>query len=72
MKNNGLKKVRIKNHMCCYFDDITKLEDLDIDNILIDENHMKILWFMTFYIKLSLSQSLCKLGSIKKMDLWWI
>ena len=37
MENNKLKKVRIKHCTCCYFDDITKLEDFAIDNILIDE-----------------------------------
>ena len=37
MENNGLKKVRVKNRTCCYFDDIIKLEDFDLDNILIDE-----------------------------------
>ena len=37
MENNGLKKVRIKNRMCYYFDDIIKLKDFDLDNILIDE-----------------------------------
>ena len=36
MKNNELKEVHIKNRICYYFDDITKLEDFDIDNILID------------------------------------
>ena len=37
MKNNEFRKVRIKNCMCYYFDDIIKLEDFDLDNILIDE-----------------------------------
>ena len=37
MQNNELKKVRIKNRTCYYFDDIIKLEDFDLDNILIDE-----------------------------------
>ena len=23
--------------MCCYFDDLIKIEDFDVDNILIDE-----------------------------------
>ena len=36
MENNKLKKVCIKNRIYCYFDDIIKLEDFDIDNILID------------------------------------
>ena len=33
------------------FDDIIKLEDFDLDNILLDKNQMKIFW-MTFHIKL--------------------
>ena len=36
MKNNEFKKVRIKNRTCYCFDDIIKLEDFDLDNILID------------------------------------
>ena len=36
-KFNELKTVPIKNHTCYYFDDIIKLEDFDLDNILIDE-----------------------------------
>ena len=34
MENNGFKKVCIKNRTC-YFDDIIKLEDFDLDIILI-------------------------------------
>ena len=37
MENNEFYKVCIKNHTCYYFDDMIKLEDFDIDNILIDE-----------------------------------
>ena len=37
MENTELKKVRIKNRMCYYFDNIIKLEDFDIDNNLKDE-----------------------------------
>ena len=37
MQNNEFKKACIKNRMCYYFDDIIKLEDFDIDNILIDK-----------------------------------
>ena len=32
-----MKKVRIKNRACYYFDDIIKLKDFNLDNILIDE-----------------------------------
>ena len=43
-ENNEFKKVRIKNCTCYYFDDIIKLEDFDIDNILIDKKlHKNIL-----------------------------
>ena len=39
-----MSKVRIKNRTCYYFDDIIKLEDFDIDNILVDEkSHETIL-----------------------------
>ena len=37
MENHEFKEVRIKNRMCCYFNDIIKLEDFDPDNILIDK-----------------------------------
>ena len=32
-----LKEIDIKNHKCYYFDDLTKIEDFDLGNILIDE-----------------------------------
>ena len=34
---NILKESHIKNHMCCYFDDISKIEDFDINKILINK-----------------------------------
>ena len=44
MENNELKKVRIKNRACYYFDDIIRLEDFSIDNISIDgKSHENIL-----------------------------
>ena len=44
MENNKFKRFRIKNRTCYYFDNIIKLEDSDIDNILIDEKpHKNIL-----------------------------
>ena len=50
MKNNEFKKVGIKNHTCYYFNDIIKLEDFDLDNILIDEkSHENILIFDISY-----------------------
>ena len=40
--NNELKETGIKNCTCYYFNDIVKIENLDLDNILMDENHTKI------------------------------
>ena len=37
MENNEFKKVLIKNWACYYLDEITKLEDFNINNILIAE-----------------------------------
>ena len=36
-KNNKLKKVGIKIHTCYYFNDITKIEDFDFNNNLLNE-----------------------------------
>ena len=35
--NDELKEIDIKNRACYYFDDIIKIEDFDINNILTDE-----------------------------------
>ena len=35
--NDKLKEIKIKNSACYYFDDIIKLGDFDLHNILIDE-----------------------------------
>ena len=37
MENNKFKKWHIKNRTCYYFDDIIKLEDFNLDNILRDK-----------------------------------
>ena len=49
MENNKFKKICIKSFTCNYFDDITKFENFDLDNILIDEKSHSD---MTFHIKL--------------------
>ena len=35
--NNDRNEIYIKNRTCCFFDDIIKTEDFNLDNILIDE-----------------------------------
>ena len=55
MENNEFIEVHIKNCLCYYFDDVIKLEDFDIDNILIDEkSHENILNYDISY-KISIS-----------------
>ena len=50
MENNEFKKIRINNCKCYCFDDIIKLEDFDIDDILIDEkSHENILIYELWY-----------------------
>ena len=39
--NDELKNIVIRNRTCCYFNDIIKIEDLDLDNILIDGKSTK-------------------------------
>ena len=33
-----LKEIDIENRMCYYFEEIIKIKDFDINNILIDQN----------------------------------
>ena len=50
MENNESNRVCIKNRTCYYFDDKIKLEDFDLDNILIDEKwHKNILIYDISY-----------------------
>ena len=65
MENNEIKKVPIKNHPSCCFDDIIKLEDFNLDNVLIDEKlHENILMDEISYKTLIGSENLCILDSI--------
>ena len=60
MENNEFKKNPIKNRTCYYFDDIIKLEDFDLDNILIDKkSHENILIYGISYKTLINPKPLC-------------
>ena len=39
--NDELKEIDMKNRTCYYFDDLIKIEDFYLDNILIDEKSYK-------------------------------
>ena len=61
MENNDkLKDIDITNRMCYYFNDIIKIEDFDLGNILIDEKSYKnILVYNISYKHLIVSKPLC-------------
>ena len=57
--DDELKEIDIRSSMCYYFDDIIKIEDVDID-ILIDEKRYKnILVYSVSYESLINSKPLC-------------
>ena len=37
---NEFKKMNFKNRTCYYFDDIIKVQAINVDNILLDENNL--------------------------------
>ena len=39
--NNEIKEIDIKNRTCYFFDDISKIENCNLNNILIDEKSYK-------------------------------
>ena len=70
MENNEFNKVRIKNRSCYYFNGIIKLEDFDLDEILIDEkSHENILIYDISY-KTLIDKNLCVLDSLKWRELY--
>ena len=58
--NDALKEIDIKNRTRCYFDDIIKIEDCNLDNILIGgKSHENILVYNTSYKTLIDAKPLC-------------
>ena len=53
MENNELKKVPIKNCTCYYFDDAIKLQDFNLDNILIHEKSYESIQIYDISYKMS-------------------
>ena len=56
--NYKLKKVRIKNRTCCYFDGITKIEDFDFDILLDKKSYVNTLIYNVLYKNLIAIKSL--------------
>ena len=67
MENNELKKVRIKNRTCYYFNDIIKSEDFDLDNVLIEEKSQEniLIYDISYEILTGSKPLLCVLDSMK-------
>ena len=42
VSNDELKETDIENHTCCYFNDIIKIDGVNLANLLIDAKHMRI------------------------------
>ena len=67
MENKEFRKVCVKNRACYYFDGMTKLEDFDSDNVLLDEKSHKM--FLIYDISCKsfnwFKQNLCMLDWIK-------
>ena len=61
MENNEFKKVRIKNLTCYYFDDIIKLENFDLNNILIEKKSYKNILIYDFSHKTLINSKLLRI-----------
>ena len=46
---NNFKKIILKNHTCCYFDDIIKTVDFDFDILLDEISYENILVYDILY-----------------------
>ena len=51
-RNDELKEIVIKNRKCYYFDNIIKIQDFDLNNILIDEKSYKhiLAYNISYYV----------------------
>ena len=58
--NDNLKKIEIKYRTCYYFDDIIKIEDFDLDSILVvEKSYENILVYNISYESLIDPKPLC-------------
>ena len=63
--NDQLKEIDIENRKRYYFDDISKFEDFDLDNILRDEKSYKSILVYNISSKVLIGATPLLLGSIK-------
>ena len=58
--NDELKEFDIKNRTCYYLDDIIKIKDFNLDNVLIDEKSYEYIWvYSRSYKTLIVAKHLC-------------
>ena len=63
--NDELKETDIKNRTCYYFDDITKIENFNLDYILIDVKSYENILVYNISYKTLIGTKLCVLDFIK-------
>ena len=69
MENSELKEIRIKNRRIYYFDDITKIEDFDFDNILLHEKAYENILIYDISYKFLIGSKPLRIRLDKVMDL---
>ena len=69
MEKDEFQKFRITNRTCYYYNDIVKLEDCDIDNIVIDKKSHEDILTCNISYKTLIDQNFRALDSIKLIDL---
>ena len=67
MKIN-LKQLILKSRTCYYFDNIMKVEDINVYNILLGETSYENILVYNILYKKFIEQKFCVLGSIKQME----
>ena len=65
VSNGQLKENDVKNRTCYYFDDIIRIEDFDLDNILLDEKPYENILVYDISYKSLIGKKPCVSGSIK-------
>ena len=57
--NGKLKEINIKNHTCYYLDDIIKIDNFDLDNILINQKSYENILVYNIFCKILIVLHLC-------------
>ena len=73
MESDQLKEIDIENCKCYYFDDIIKIENFDLDNILTDEKSYENMPFLSFFLYIFVNHGQhCLVGISNKIVLLYL